>query len=284
MRYFIWSFLVFFSVQLNAAFQPDTNFNKNAKGIPINPNLIPDPPLNKTRKAFVTQNKFGFDPIKTDPNWVVNTFLKDIGRGMIVLDVGAGYGALTREALNRGAMVISNDIDWKHLLHILKGLNLEKRSKLRLSTDDIRKLELEPDFLDMIVFDQVLHFFSGDEIEAILKKSFKWLKPNGKIYIVMISKDHIRLRNKIFYDTSKKWPGEDLVVTKKYFPKQAYAFPETIHVMAVETLRKHLEDIGFQIEKADYVALKQTGIEYDPDGKGAIGIIAVKPKSKRFEE
>ena len=30
----------------------------------------------------------------------------------------------------------------------------------------------------------MLHFYSGEKIEAAIQKAFKWLKPGGKLYVV----------------------------------------------------------------------------------------------------
>ncbi len=260
-----------------------TTLNSRADEIKIDPASIPEPPLNRTKKSFVTRNKFGFDAVRSEHNWVIDTFLTDVKPKMTVLDVGAGYGALSRETLDRGATVISNDIDCKHLLYILKHLTREKRSRLHLNSEDIRTLKLENNSLDLIAFDQVLHFFKGAEIDALLTKSYRWLKPHGKIYIIVMSNEHHSFRHKIDYDKNKEWPGEDLVVPRKHLPKLAYALPATVHVMSIQTLRNHLEKIGYKIERADYVPVKNGGghrikrknAEGDND-KDLIGIIAVK--------
>jgi ubiquinone/menaquinone biosynthesis C-methylase UbiE len=255
----------------------DNPFGKRADTIQIDANSIPEPPLSKTKKSFLTANKFGFDMFKSESTWVVEAFLNDIKPGMIVMDSGAGYGAMTREALNKNAVVISNDISDTHLIYNLKKLSTEQKTRLYLNDSDVRKLDFKENSLDRIVFHRVLHFFKAKEIEAILTKAHKWLKKDGKIYIVMISKDHILYRDKIQYDASKKWPGEDLVVVKEHLPTQAYSMQSnTLHVASIETLRERLAEAGFIIEKADYVALKTLGSEPNRDGKEAVGIIGVK--------
>lgn len=123
---------------------------------------------------------------------------------------------------------------------------------------------------------RVLHFFSGEDIDKILSNCYQWLKPNGKIYIVMMSNEHVAFRDKIKYDNSKKWPGDNLVVVEKHLPEQAYALPKTLHVVSIETLRNNLKEQGFEIEKVDYVSLKQVGTEKNRDGKEAVGIIGIK--------
>jgi len=252
------------------------SFGQRADTIHIDIHSIPEPCLSKTKKAFVTDNKFGFDVIDADSNWVIESFLNAIKPGMLVLDAGSGYGALTRSALNRGATVISNDISKNQLLYNLRHINAEEKSRLYLNSKDIRQISLESDSLDLIVFHRILHFFNGHEIETILTRAFEWLKPGGKVYIVMLSKDHVGFRDKIFYDPAKKWPGENIVIVKNHLPDQAYALPKKLHVVSPETLENRLKEVGFQIEKVDFVSLKKFGAEANRDGKEAVGIIGLK--------
>jgi ubiquinone/menaquinone biosynthesis C-methylase UbiE len=123
---------------------------------------------------------------------------------------------------------------------------------------------------------RTLPLFKGKDIESILKNSYRWLKAGGRLYIVAMSKDHIAFRDKIKYKSSKRWPGEDLVVVKKHLPDQAYALPKRLHVMSIDTLVKELEKLGFQVERVGEVSLKNVGTETNRDGKEAVGLIAIK--------
>lgn len=251
-------------------------YGQRADEFKINLATIPEPKVSESKKSYVMDNKFGFDVLEADPNWVMESFLKNIKSGDVILDVGSGYGALTRQALNRNAIVISNDLSQNALLYNLKHINKEQVASLYLNTQDIRKISLPNNSLDAIMFHRVLHFFSGPDIDKILSKSYQWLKPNGKIYIVMMSKDHIAFRDKIKYDNTKKWPGDNLVIVKKHLPAQVSALPETLHVTSVETLTKNLNNQGFDIEKCDYISLKKVGTEKNRDGKEAVGIIGTR--------
>lgn len=254
----------------------DSSFGKRADQI-SNVDKISEPKKSKTKKAYVTDNKFGFDVLNTEKNWVVEAFLNDIKPDMIVMDVGAGYGALTRSALKLGALVINNEISIPQQLYNLSHITPEQKSRLYLNNKDIRKINLKQCVLDGIIFHRILHFFNGKDIEKVLRKAHYWLKPKGKIYIVMMSKDHVAFRNDITYDNTKKWPGEDLVIVKKHLPEQAYAIAnKTLHVVSLETIEQALKSAGFQVEKTDYVSLQKLGNETKRDGKEAVGIIGIK--------
>lgn len=263
--------------QLDPGFKHlDSEFGQAADSIQIDIHSIPEPRLSNSKKSFVTDNHFGFDVLNTESNWVIEDFLKNCHENSIVMDVGSGYGALSREALKKGAIVISNDISINQLHYNLKHVSKAELSKLYLNEKDIRDISLKPNSLDLIIFHRVLHFFKGEEIEHVLKKAHLWLKPGGKIYIVMMSKDHIAFRDKIDYDDSKKWPGEDLVVVEKHLPDQAYALPKTLHVISKETLFKNLSEVGFKVENCDYVSLQKVGGEKNRDGLEAVGAIGRK--------
>lgn len=273
-------FLLLFSSHVNAlvpiSSQDYSTWGARADTIIIDKESIPTPPLSKTKKALVTLNHFGFDVLTTDDNWVTSTFLNDIKLNDIVMDVGSGYGALTRQALKKGAIVISNDLSQEHLLNNLRHIDKAETFKLYLNSQDIRNLDLKPESLNLIIFHRVLHFFKGKEIENILTNAYRWLKPGGKIYIVMMSKDHIAFKDNITYDSNQKWPGENLLNVEEHLPDQAYALPKTLHVISPDTLKKNVEFIGFKIDKVDYISLRKFGTEKNRDGREAVGIIATK--------
>ncbi len=270
-------FLVWiFSLSTHAASLNSQACGKPANTINIDLQSISEPRLSESKKAFVTDNKFGFDVVQAELNWVSESFLNAIKPDMVVMDVGAGYGALTRHALNKGAIVISNEISENQQLYTLKHITPEQKAKLYLNQQDIRKVSLPNNSIDLLIMHRVLHFFKGKDIENILTKTYEWLKPGGKIYVVMMSKDHIAFRDKIKYDTNKKWPGEDLVIIKDHLPEQAYALPPTLHVVSIETLEQALKAAGFKVTKTDFVSMKKFGSESNRDGKEAVGLIAEK--------
>jgi len=251
-------------------------WGKRADEISIDTYTIMDPPVSKSGESYVTQNQFGFDIFKSESTWVVEEFLNSLKPNNVVLDSGAGYGFLTRQALDQGAIVISNDLSDKHLLYNLKVVKPEQKTHLYLNDKDIRTLNFSENSFDQIMFHRVLHFFNGKDIEEILKKAHYWLKPGGKIYIVMLSKDHVLYRDKIQYDNTKKWPGENLIDVETHMPKQAYSMgSKKLHVMSSQTLEIRLKDAGFKIERSGFVAIIK-GKDANRDGKEAVGVIGVK--------
>lgn len=246
--------------------------------------VISPPPLSKTGKTFLTLNKMGFDVLSVSLTWVAEEFLNFCKEnpGEFVLDVGTGYSPLSRQALTKGVYVISNDLDIRHLLYSRKKVvNSDECDKLFLNKNPFPHLDIPKNSLTAVILHRVLHFMSGEEIDIGLDKVKQWLKPKGKIFIAVMSSEHIAYREKylpIFEKRKKEgdiWPGMYLDVPV-HLPAQAYALPDKLHVMDQDILKQALERHGFQIERIGYVSMQGYGVEKGRDGKETIGAIAIK--------
>lgn len=267
----------------------DANIKTPGIGIRANSNIldqfpITSPILSKTGKCFVTFNKVGFDITAVGFSWVAEEFINFCQEypGEYVLDVGAGYGFLSRRALSKGIFVISNDIEIRHLLYCRKKVkNPDEIERLFLNINPFPFLDIPKSFLKAVILHRVLNYLSGEEIDLGFEKIKHWLKKGGKIYIMVLSSEHIDYRQQILpeYEKRKKngdlWPGMYLDVSK-YLPEQAYTLPDKLHIMDKEVLQKALERHGFEIERIGYVSMQGFGINPMYDGKEAVGAIAVK--------
>ncbi len=245
--------------------------------------VIP-PALSKTGKCFLTFNKMGFDINSTNLSWVAEEFINFCQKhpGEYVLDVGAGYGFLSRHVLSKGMFVISNDIEMQHLLYSRKRVkDPDQISRLFLNTNPFPYLDIPKNSLRAVILHRILHFLPGEEIDLGLENVKHWLKKGGKIYIMVMSSEHVGYCQKILpaFEERKKngdpWPGMYLDVPK-YLPTQAYNLPSQLHIMDQEVLRNALERHGYEIERIGYVSMHGFGTETARDGKEAIGIIGIK--------
>lgn len=168
---------------------------------------ITPPILSKTGKSFVTLNKMGFDINYTGLSWVAEEFINycQSNPGEYILDVGAGYGFLSRYALSKGMYVISNDIEIQHLLYSRKKVrNPSEIEKLFLNTAPFPYLQIPANSLRAVILHRVLHFLSGKEIDIGLENVRNWLKEDGKIYIMVMSSEHIAYREHILSEFERR--------------------------------------------------------------------------------
>ncbi|OJW52562.1 MAG: hypothetical protein BGO67_06400 [Alphaproteobacteria bacterium 41-28] len=198
-----------------------------------------------------------------------------------VLDIGAAYGVATIPALERGAYVIANDLDERHL-HILKS---------KVSPSCLDRLELKPgrmpneiDFeensLGAVLASRILGFMMPEEFELSLKKIFKWLKPGGKFFFLSGSLYGTFQKFLPIYQKRKAeghaWPGfiEDVSFCN---PGRAGDLPEFVHVLDEEILSNSLKVTGFAIEELGFnPALEGCPQDMKFDGREYIGAIALK--------
>lgn len=246
------------------------------------------PKPSQTGKTKLTFNNTGFDVLDAEHvthNWVIQDALTHCNANKQLLDIGGGYGAITKDALSKGTTVVYNDLCDQHLIIGYQGIDPAYRSKITLNNQAVEKLELPENSFDIIVAHRILHFLPPKDVEQSIANFAKWLKPNGRLYIVTLSPTHIAYRDSFLPTYNQKWkdgnewPGYPLN-TQDALPAQAYALPKTLHVMDERPLRKALEKNGLTVAKTDYVSTKKLGVEKDRDGRESFGIIAQKPRLK----
>jgi SAM-dependent methyltransferase len=248
---------------------------------------LPDIPVSKTGKSFLTVNKTGFDVLNSEnqSNWILHEYSKFMATNdsQTILDIGSGYGRISHMALDRNKIVIANDIAIEHLIYTRKiaksqGLNLKN---LYLNNSYFpNEVTIEEGTLDAVVLYRVIHFLSSEEIELGLSKIYKWLKKGGQVFIVVLSPHHKEYSDWFLplyddrWNAGNKWPGEGLEVSRA-LPKQQYNLPEYLHVMDARPLKYALEKHGFATLKADFIDMSRFN-QRGRDGKESFGIIAVK--------
>jgi SAM-dependent methyltransferase len=99
------------------------------------------------------------------------------------LEIGAAYGVTVLPALAAGAAVIANDVDPKHL-EILRERAGPLAGKLSLFPGKFpNEVHLPDSSVAAILVARVLHFFDGATIEESARTIFRWLVPDGKVFI-----------------------------------------------------------------------------------------------------
>ncbi len=256
--------------------------------LPDSQSSLPNqPPQSKTEKSYITLNKYGYDVIDiskgVENSWLIKELLDEVKSSRDpILDVGGGYGGLTFLMSKLGATVIYNDIDEGHLYYGKKQLSPSQKERVYLNSSSFpEEMNFPKNSLEGVVLHRVLHFLTPSQIEKGIEKISNWLKPGGKVYIVVLTPQHAEYRSKVLqkYDDEwqqgNPWPGYSYG-SKDILPDQAENLPEQLHVMDGRPLKRILEKNGFVIIKDDFIGMKQYGKTELRDGKEAYGLIAMK--------
>jgi MHS family proline/betaine transporter-like MFS transporter len=197
-----------------------------------------------------------------------------------VLDIGAAYGVASILALKKGAHVIANDIDNRHL-EILRKIT--PKSCLKNLELKIGKIPGEVSFsensLGAVLASGVLHFLSGEDLVKSIDQIYKWLKPGGKLFFASTTpyaklyQDFLPLyleRKK----AGQKWPGF-IENTVQYAPQIAHEIPKAINLLDIDILETCLLEAGFHIEKIGLFNISDND-SINIGGNSVLGAIALK--------
>jgi 2-polyprenyl-3-methyl-5-hydroxy-6-metoxy-1,4-benzoquinol methylase len=99
------------------------------------------------------------------------------------LDVGCGDGIATMSVLARGGHVVAVDPDEVAIGRLIRRIPSEhfRRLKVRLST--LADLEFEATHFSAVHVARVLHHLDPVALTQALQKFFRWLYPDGKLFI-----------------------------------------------------------------------------------------------------
>ncbi|HBG33895.1 MAG TPA: class I SAM-dependent methyltransferase [Holosporales bacterium] len=201
-----------------------------------------------------------------------------------VLDIGAAYGLATIPALEKGAFVIANDLDERHLKILKNKLPPSLRKRLMLKPGRMPNgLEFEENSLGAVLASRVLNFIAPEELLPSFEKIFRWLRPGGKFFFLGATPYMGNFQRFIpLYLKRKKegqkWPGL-LENIPFYAPNRACDLPQFIHLLDEDDLRQLSTKVGLIIEEMSYSpAIEEHPQEMKFDGREQIGFIAFKPE------
>jgi SAM-dependent methyltransferase len=176
-----------------------------------------------------------------------------------VLDIGCAYGIATLAALEQGARVCAADIEPKHLEVLRARVPASQRDRLRTRVAAMPGVDFPDMSFDAILAARVLHFLRGEEIEQVVGKMYRWLRPGGRLFLIADSpytgpwykaapEYEERKRN------GERWPGF-LSNYAQFLPKTAdpAQHPGIINPLDPDILRRVTTEAGFIVEQAQFL-------------------------------
>lgn len=243
------------------------------------------PPIDK-HQLVKTLNHMGYMSTVTDP--ISERFLDFIkeNKGSF-LDVGTAYGEMTLKAMEMGASFgITNDIDEKQMQLVEQRIPRQFKDKITLMPGSFPDAISWPKHIrevDAILMLRVIHFMSGEQIEASLKLAFEKLKPEGKVFI-LVSAPYLWQMQKLstqFQEGKKKglkWPGFTTNMWE-LCPLMIPILGNTYHMLDLEVLFPEFLKAGFILEYFEELIIsKDEKFNFNSkNGKESLGFVLRKP-------
>jgi len=194
------------------------------------------------------------------------------------LEIGAAFGLTARKVVQEGGKIIVNDLDPEHLAIFKHNIDEKYYSKIKLIDGNLLDIDLEDKSIESILAARVLHMMKGSDIEKAARLMYRWLKPNGKVFVIAATPYH-KTWNKFLpqYEqnlkSDMKFPGE--IEDLSYWSEEMTKYnPSFMHLMDIDILSKVFTDAGFKIEKSGYISCDNR----DEDSvhkykKGSFGLI-----------
>jgi len=200
-----------------------------------------------------------------------------------VLDIGCAYGVVVKRALAVGGRVCACDMDQRHLDVLSNSVKPADKSRLRCVAGTLPEVNFDDSSFGAILCSRVLHFLEGPDIERSVSKMHRWLRPGGKLFLIVDSpySGITSVRTGPEYERKKAsgdpWPGF-VADYNSYLPsgsrvKFATSF---VHLMDPETLSRVCERAGLVVESKAYMARVANLARADPQGRDHAAVVASK--------
>jgi SAM-dependent methyltransferase len=168
------------------------------------------------------------------------------------LDIGCGDGIATAAALARGAHVTAVDPDQRALLRLLARIPPHTYRRLKVRRARVQDLDFKFAHFSAVHASRVLHLIDPAALQQSLRKFFRWLYPEGKLFISTLASsgpfwDPISAELAHRQRMRAPWPGliEDF---HRYMPHRDDTL-EFVHLIDEPVLRRELEFAGFVIDE-----------------------------------
>lgn len=169
-----------------------------------------------------------------EPESLIMEYIDEIDKGK-VLDLGVGTGRNSLFLSTAGFSIEGIDIiedNIKNYLNKAKTLNLDVVGKVA----DIRDIEIKEDEYSLIIISWVLNFFNKKDIDSIISKIKKGLKPNGVVYFSVFSiEDDFYIKNldKLTKEEHTLCFGENEYYRHYYTKEEVMKYFEDLELMTL---------------------------------------------------
>ena len=178
------------------------------------------------------------------------------------LDVGCGDGLASAAALARGGHVMAVDPDHAALHTLLARVPPEQYRRLKVRVGALPELDFKFGRFSAVHVARVLHLLEPGGLQQSLRKFFRWLYPEGRLFISALSPSGAYweplhdeyTRRSVARDP---WPG--------YFEDVSELMPgwhggaSAVHLLEEHVLLRELEAAGFIIEEISSYSLPWDG-------------------------
>jgi len=142
------------------------------------------------------------------------------------LDVACGDGIATLALLSRGGHVVALDSDAAVLQRLVERTPTEQRRRLKLRLGQLPAVDFKAANFAAIHAARILHYLDPVAVEYSLRKFYRWLYPQGRLFISVLTPAGAR----------------------RLAPRTASDPP--LHPMDVRALRREISAAGFFVEDA----------------------------------
>ena len=228
--------------------------------------------LNGTGFMFEIRDRFADD------------FIRYAGAcGQPVLEIGCAYGVSTIPALEAGARITASDLDQRHLDILRSKVPPHLLGNLELVAGALPHMDFPRGKYAAILCSRVLHFLTGDDVDASVRKMADWLAPGGRLYLVADSPYGIWRRKIPEFESARargeRWPGMMLGL-HNYLPSgtssKPIEKPPFMNVLDPELLTRACTEAGLTVIDAAFIPRPDFRGAGKMDGRENAGVIGVK--------
>jgi len=201
-----------------------------------------------------------------------------------VLEVGCAFGNVTLPALEAGASITACDLDQQHLDILTDKVPETLREHLTCVQGQLPYAEFESGAFGAVLCSRVLHFLDGSAIDASVRKMHTWLKPGGRLYLIIDTPYGIWRKLIPIFEAKKargdRWPGL-MIGLENYLPVQpadrSLAGPPFMNLLDPDLLERICIEAGFEVERRGFIDRSDFAGIGRMDGRENAGILARKP-------